>query len=1319
MPDLSQLNTLAPDDALRRLAACRAAPGPVSVPDPHDLLPEVAHALGELALLRGLAHEPNVEGLDPAIRAPWDRARLLRDASLALDDDAFERAVLGWPHAHRPMSAALIERCAGHTRETVAVAALDASRAAVRAFEVRPSDAVLALRPLARHPSPLAREALARALGSFLAPAPLVALLLRDADDAVALAVCDRSHDETTLRELADDPRRTSALRIGATTRLGALGNHDTLAWLLGLPADDPRVRWGGVRRALVALHRRGVFVRDEEVDALLACFHTDEGFDATTLVRLTFTARHAFVRATETIDPADPRWIRLAPALATCEGDGARERLEGLLHALLERLAPEHLRDVLESSEIPRVWRERVTGADAFSRANEHAAEYEIAHALLLASAHAAAVSEPLLRAWVALLPEAAFVALRVHGDHRTAPALLAALDDPLAYGDARQAAIALAWRLTPSRAALAAELPPRDLRAEWLQPSIDPRLPEAVLAKLGRNATVAANLDALADVADLDHLFSAESLFRGALLVELRLDRRPRGPDEPLDCERAVMRFGARLTSLARPFSRWAPESDRELVRVFALRWLAGEPLEGHEPEPIRDEVRVALLGMLRRVGVLASHLTALHRSWRDRSPQVRRAAIELLLEAPDAAGLELSLCHLAATAEDEPTLRQAFRAIERFEAKWAEPHARAGLDHPNMNLKRTAARALGVVGHAETVPALLGWLLRHDNAGFREDLLGALDHAAGDAATACLLEAFASAEGRARELAGAALNRRLALADVLRFVRDGRFPDLIAAAHEGTLSLRDAKPADVHAALAEEVRSPQASALPFSLEAARRMVMEPNDVRPDQLHAAIRRRATEWIAAASDDATLAPHVLRAIDATTELAAEHAAELIALVAKHGASAPRDAFRIALGLAKRAPSAHLVDALRTLPPSDAGGLGRWNALRACGAVLTRDDVRRCLRDTALAGSRATSDFLAVALGLNTDDATRALEDPTPFLDRQPKPPLATRVRTRDAAVIAEALRGPDTKMAAVAAAEVLASDDLSALRPQALKRFLDGAFSPLGAFTRGARVWMALAETLRAWPSDPARAERALTLVPHLPPHRRRAFAPAWLEAWERGEAWAARALARLPDAERYALVEARLESEPALANVSRLGAVPELARERWPDLFAPEPSRPAPEREPETLFEWEVEARTHRGRRALRAVRELESRGAIDTLDGLLLHADKTVRRAALRSLRKLAPRETYLGKAEQMLEVERDVELRRTLIRVLGHAAHALPRVADLAFDRNEKVARTARDALVAAGEPARSILVGMRRHIRPDRRATLDALLSRFP
>ncbi|MCB9618509.1 MAG: hypothetical protein H6724_03545 [Sandaracinus sp.] len=940
MPDLSQLNTLAPDDALRRLAACRAAPGPVSVPDPHDLLPEVAHALGELALLRGLAHEPNVEGLDPAIRAPWDRARLLRDASLALDDDAFERAVLGWPHAHRPMSAALIERCAGHTRETVAVAALDASRAAVRAFEVRPSDAVLALRPLARHPSPLAREALARALGSFLAPAPLVALLLRDADDAVALAVCDRSHDETTLRELADDPRRTSALRIGATTRLGALGNHDTLAWLLGLPADDPRVRWGGVRRALVALHRRGVFVRDEEVDALLACFHTDEGFDATTLVRLTFTARHAFVRATETIDPADPRWIRLAPALATCEGDGARERLEGLLHALLERLAPEHLRDVLESSEIPRVWRERVTGADAFSRANEHAAEYEIAHALLLASAHAAAVSEPLLRAWVALLPEAAFVALRVHGDHRTAPALLAALDDPLAYGDARQAAIALAWRLTPSRAALAAELPPRDLRAEWLQPSIDPRLPEAVLAKLGRNATVAANLDALADVADLDHLFSAESLFRGALLVELRLDRRPRGPDEPLDCERAVMRFGARLTSLARPFSRWAPESDRELVRVFALRWLAGEPLEGHEPEPIRDEVRVALLGMLRRVGVLASHLTALHRSWRDRSPQVRRAAIELLLEAPDAAGLELSLCHLAATAEDEPTLRQAFRAIERFEAKWAEPHARAGLDHPNMNLKRTAARALGVVGHAETVPALLGWLLRHDNAGFREDLLGALDHAAGDAATACLLEAFASAEGRARELAGAALNRRLALADVLRFVRDGRFPDLIAAAHEGTLSLRDAKPADVHAALAEEVRSPQASALPFSLEAARRMVMEPNDVRPDQLHAAIRRRATEWIAAASDDATLALHVLRAIDVTTELAAEHAPSSLRSSRstahrppRRVPHRPRAGAASALRGPRRRPSQCCRRATR------AGS--RWNALRACGAVLT------------------------------------------------------------------------------------------------------------------------------------------------------------------------------------------------------------------------------------------------------------------------------------------------------------------------------------------------------------------------------------------
>ncbi|MCB9604903.1 MAG: hypothetical protein H6720_31670, partial [Sandaracinus sp.] len=397
---LSQLRSMPPDEALGLLARCRSVSGPLAVPNPHDLRPEVAYALGELALLRGLVEVPSVEGLDPAVRAPWDRARLARDPSLALDDDAFERAILGWPHADRPMSAALIERCASHARTSVAVAAIEAARASVRAFEVRPSDAIAALRPLAAHPSPLAREALAHALGSFLAPDALVSLLVRDREDAVALAACERSHEEAALRELAADGGRTSALRNAATARLGALGDHDTLASLLAIPADDPRVRWGGVRRALVALHRRGVFVRDDEVDALLACFDADEGFDAATLVRLTFTARHTFVRTTERIAPVDPRWIRLAPALATCEGDGARQRLEDLLRALLERLAPDHLRDVLaasESPEIPRVGRERVSGIDAFSSATSE--EREIANALLLACAAADTVSEPLLR--------------------------------------------------------------------------------------------------------------------------------------------------------------------------------------------------------------------------------------------------------------------------------------------------------------------------------------------------------------------------------------------------------------------------------------------------------------------------------------------------------------------------------------------------------------------------------------------------------------------------------------------------------------------------------------------------------------------------------------------------------------------------------------------------------------------------------------------------------------------------------------------------------------------------------------------------------
>jgi hypothetical protein len=1219
----------------------------------------------------------------------------------------------------------------------VAISAIDAARNAVRACELRPREAASALEPLARHANERCRRALARALHAWASPvrAPLVALLSSDPDDDVVLAACPMEREVDVLLDLVSSSERRCDVRIAAALRLGEVGDHEVLASMLALRPDDPCVTWGGVRGALVELHRRGVFVREDQLEELLAVFEADVGFDAATLVRLTFTCRHALVRTLESIAAGDPRWVHLAIVLASCEGDGASALFEVRLREAYERVGVSSaLEDVLASTRL--VPREGSEGGVAEATVTPAPMDLEIAHAMLLASARCSVVSEPLLRAFLARLPESAVEALAVHGTDDTARAIASALRDPLAFGGARARVVELAWRLSESRTELASALDAFDLQPERLRDVVDPRLPIVVMARLGPDAPAATQLEAIVDGADLEHLSTIESLFRATLLDELVFDphARPRDPSESLRCERAVLRYGARLVALGRRFSRWAGETDRELVRVFALRWLVGTPLEGIPPEPPRDAVQVALLGMLRRVGVEASHLPMLHRLWRHRSPDVRRAAMELLLESAGTEGLELSLCQLAANAEDEPTLRQALRAIARFEARWAEPFAASALAHPNMNVKRSAAAALAVVGTADSVDVLTTWLLRHDNAGFRSDLLLALDRAAGDAATPTLLDALEGAEGRARELACAALDRRLALADVLRLVRSERAVDVVSAAREGRLALHDASTEALRAALGERARDvPPSRTLGFTEDDARALVADATSHdRFARLDAAIRAREPEWLSAALDDASLAPHVLRAVTVPNI----NAPEVVALIARHGASAPRESFRLARGLSTTPQASNALAAIRALPPTHEGALARWETLTALHALTTRDDVHRCLADARLAGREAVQTFLRAALGLDEHELEAAERDVTPLLDRRPRPrPLpptsghassSTKSATASmpsttSASLASGFSGPDevarrlrdAASAPRAAADVLVRAELGALLPQVLELYLDG--------TIDTHLLKPLARVLMRWPTDTRHAERAVPLIAHLPPHRRRVFAPQWLAAWERGEPWAARALATLPTVERVALVESRLVREPGLAAVLQLGGVSDHDRRRLPAFFAPPEPRPAPPPEPANLEEWIVEARTNRGRRATRAVRVIAQRGAAAALEGLTTHSDSHVRIAALRHLRKLVPHTEYLQQAYQLLELGGHPQHRRMLVRVLGHAAYppAIPRIAELVLDPDVLVARAARDALLALGEAARPTLVHMRAHARPDRRAVYEELLSKLP
>ncbi|MBX3246604.1 MAG: HEAT repeat domain-containing protein [Myxococcales bacterium] len=1257
----------------------------MSLPDLRALTPEVAHALGMIALARGLAVEPRVADLDPAVRAPWDCALLALDPSASMSDEALERALASWPHDDVPMPARLIARCAAHPAELIALAAITGARAAVRAFALAPRDAIGVVEPLAKHSSARCRWALARALRAWPTAdrSRVAATLAGDTDAVVVRDTCPSLFDLDLLRGIATRSSLSSEARAAAWARLAALGDHETLAALLELPTDDPCVRWGCARAALVAFHRRGVFVRETQISALLAFFGADPGFEPETLVRLIFTCRHAFVRACAAIDANDPLWARLAPAVAECEGDGATE------------LACERLGETSDP---------------------------EIVDALLRASRRARDMPEQVLLGFLTTHPEAALEALALHGTEATVRAIVRELADPLAFGAARAAAVHAAWRTTDDRVLLADRLDPLDLDPEWLRAAVDPRLVEILLARLA-DAPALVRLETVARVADRRHASVIEALFREALQDELRFDprRRPRGHLTRWEAEEAAAAYGAHLVALGRRFSPWAPESADELLRVFALRWLDEAPSE---------DVEVALLGILRRARVLDAHLPKLHRRWRDRRPTTRRAAMEMLLDGADAGGLELSLCQLAATADDEPTLRQALRAIGVLDATWAEPFARAALEHPNMNVKKTAAEALAVVGDAESVEALIGWLSRHDNPGLRVSLLAALDRAAGDAADATLFDAWCSSQGRSRELLTHAFDRRLGLADLRRLVHRDEARELVDAALAGALTLHDATASALRDALGldqgpRELEAREAPALDaltrrgFSLARAQEAVAEA-EARGDHaaLDAAIRGRAPEWITAALDvssspteaplGAAMGAAVLRALEVPTP----HDAAVVELIARHGAAAPSASFRLASRVDVAFREAAIAGA-RALPPTPAGGLSRWNALGALGAIRTRDDVARCVDDARLAGVEHELAFLTTALGLDACTAERARDELSRWWDERPRLQEAQEpARAPSPERVARWLRDP--VRAAEAALQVLARADLRSLLPEVLSLHLDGALA--------LHTPEKLGPILREWPSDAERAARAVTLLASVPAHRRRAFAPGWLEAWTRGEAWASDALASLAASERVALVADRVAHEPGLADVLALGVTSNVDRLRLASFLGASSAAHAGDQEtkPTSVEEWLDEARRRRGRHAARAVRALADAKAIDALVELASHADAHVRRAALRHLRKLAPKERYYEVATATLEGEPRAELRRTLVRSLGHARHraALPRIVELVLDPDASVARAARDALIAVGEPARALVIKARARARPDRRAAYDDLVAKL-
>lgn len=831
--------------ALEQLA--RALPGAVAA-----LEPEVCLALQTLATAL-IPQRPSIPrdtaALGPRLRVGWRRVALAAGdpAALAsLTDDELLQVTHGWQLDEVLDPAPLLRRLARASDARLRTQALEWIEPAMRQLAVTPGDALALLLPLAADPDPAlrARAVTMACSGWLLEPPPAVArererLVLAALADpeptvvhaAIAAAAALGRRDWLLERALADEGPAQAA--EDALDALGPLAHDEDIDLALALATSAP-LRFGPpLRRFLLAAHRHGVFVRAGHLGPLLACFDAHPPWTAEELVRVTYIARGELVERLAALPADDPRWLRRADILAASFGTRApivlRERLE-------------QVRDVA----VAAAW------IDAAGRSPEY-------------------VGEAPLLAWLATLPERVIPALRVKGGPESALKLYAIVVDPGCGARLRSLALEVLWALADDRAALL-----RDLAAR-LGPHASGLLDAARLVHRDREVAriVAAapwpadpvhaleparRLEVLCESGDIDHMPAVVALFRevfrGVVRRALAGDFVIKRVALP-ELEQRLFRYGRHLLREGRSVRRWlepGPETGRDLVLQVALDWLREEP---------GAPVCVALLELIGRHSPGPATLRFIEPLWRHTDREVRRAAIEAILAAGEQArGLELSICRLA--AHEEPRiLCQALAAVATLRARWAEPIALGALQHREMAVKKEAALALAEVAGERSIAALVGWLAHHDNRGFREALLAALQRAAGPALVAVLVAALADeTEARRVELLRDALSGRLPLAAALRLARSPRPADqaLLTACLDGAVKLADADPAALAAQLHRARLLPRPPAPDpgrtlrlegFSPAAARALVEQRAPKLEAAILATVRAALAEWIA------------------------------------------------------------------------------------------------------------------------------------------------------------------------------------------------------------------------------------------------------------------------------------------------------------------------------------------------------------------------------------------------------------------------------------------------------------------------------------
>ncbi|MFI5668154.1 HEAT repeat domain-containing protein [Streptomyces sp. NPDC051704] len=807
------------------------------------------------------------------------------------------------------------------------------------------------------------------------------AVIARPGVADAAIAAAARHGHRALLHRVVDDPELPPGLRRRGMELLGDLADRGDIGALTAVAARDPLLFGGPAVACLRGLHRRGHFPDETHVPALVGLALADHSIPPREIATILFTCRKAMFRALLDADAGDPSWPRRLTLLVALAGQGTQELPIG-----------DAITRALPSAPAPRPFLDAI-------RALRHADAEDTVIAALPSA------------------PAAALEALEAIGGRRTTTALREGLGLAGAQGAGviaphlravRGRALEVLWHLTddPSeRSALLARLDPADLPTRiatdlggpderelaLLGSHLDPDEPAAALCRLAAYGG-AGTLPVITDLLLRVVAGLAASREPGGATPG-REDGRPAGePAVPQEIPDALQGLGRRLHERGRirPSclldAETAPEAGHALVATVALDLLDRPGLSSAE--------QAILLELLLRAPYAGTR-ARVHRLLRHRDRHVRKHVIALLARdatGDDAQALSATLIALTA-AQDVQTVRQALLALGHARARWASTAIAACLDHPNMNIKKTAAEVLVRVGTPAVVPALLRRLGSHDNPGLRGSLVEALRAVLGDAYAATVLAAAEHGEdGRARELLLAGLDRLLGARSVLALDEHGSrvAPTLLALVAAGRFGLASGTVEELAPAMARHGITPPAAPGPapdfgadrdvrslteqgWNPSVALRVAERHGRTHPARLRV-LRPMLADWLRLAGSEPAARGRVLglvlricpapwtsgeltafarstgvlldglAGLDALDEAGEASAAERHDLVAVLAAAAP--AVPAALKPA-------FAEAVRALPPAPGSG-SVPTLLRGLGAVPVRADLDRALASARL-----------------------------------------------------------------------------------------------------------------------------------------------------------------------------------------------------------------------------------------------------------------------------------------------------------------------------------------------------------------------------